>query len=69
MMENVSEDSRLLLARVCCLGLGFKLQTWLCGGENLKKKGSPKFSGVASSDRNFYRKPGYVAGLVLGLWH
>lgn len=37
MIENISEDSRLFLAGVCCLGLGFKLQAWLCGGEDLKK--------------------------------
>lgn len=36
-MENVSEGSRLFLAGICCLGLGFKLQTWLCGGEDLRK--------------------------------
>lgn len=36
-MGNVSEGSRLLLAGACCLGLEFKLQTWLCGGEDLKE--------------------------------
>lgn len=36
-MENVSEGSRLFLAGLCCLGLGFKLQTWLCGDKDLNK--------------------------------
>lgn len=39
MTEDVSEDTKFLLAGVCCLGLECKLQTWFSAGKDSRRWG------------------------------